>query len=149
MSDSSLERALVDTNIVIYAHDPTDLVKHEMAQQLLETLSDAGCLTYSAQVFNEFCSNMIRSSLQEHGVLLVNPDDPEFAEHIDNFRDAYEWMREQMAQRISGYAGSVGDSFGGVGPLAFKCLFWVSLSATRLSALISFPAMPSVAVLLM
>jgi predicted nucleic acid-binding protein len=60
MRQAEMERALVDTNIVIYAHDPTDSAKHETARQLLQNLSDAGRLTYSAQVFNEFCSRMMR-----------------------------------------------------------------------------------------
>jgi predicted nucleic acid-binding protein len=53
-------RSLTDTNIVIYAYDPTDLHKHQVAGNLLTRLSDAGLLVFSAQVFNEFCSVMMR-----------------------------------------------------------------------------------------
>lgn len=61
-----MERALVDTNIVIYAYDPTDPVKHETARSLLEELSNAGRLVYSAQVFNEFCYNVMRPNRAPH-----------------------------------------------------------------------------------
>ncbi len=54
--------ALVDTNVVIYAHDPSDQVKHPAARQLLRRLSDEGRLSYSAQVLNEFCSRMMRAN---------------------------------------------------------------------------------------
>jgi predicted nucleic acid-binding protein len=53
-------RSLVDTNIVVYAYDPTDASKHQVAADLLAGLSNAGLLVYSAQVFNEFCSVMMR-----------------------------------------------------------------------------------------
>jgi len=47
----------------------------------------------------------IWNALQEQGWLLVDPNHSEFADHRDDFPDAYEWMRVQMAQRIPGYAG--------------------------------------------
>ncbi len=53
-------RGLVDTNIVIYAYDRDDPAKHAVALELLERLSDRGGLVFSAQVFNEFCSVMMR-----------------------------------------------------------------------------------------
>src|SRR2546421_1566303 len=53
-------RSLVDTNVVVYAYDPSDAVKHQVAIDLLRDLSNAGLLIYSAQVFNEFCSVMMR-----------------------------------------------------------------------------------------
>jgi predicted nucleic acid-binding protein len=53
-------RVLVDTNVVVYAHDPTDPSRHDTARRLLQELSDAGRLTYSAQVLNEFCSRSMR-----------------------------------------------------------------------------------------
>jgi len=52
--------ALTDTNIVVYAYDPEDAPRHQRAIELLESLSDAGCLVLSAQVLNEFCSVMMR-----------------------------------------------------------------------------------------
>src|SRR5947208_12923937 len=53
-------RSLVDTNVVVYAYDPADTAKHQAAIGLLRDLSNAGLLIYSAQVFNEFCSVMMR-----------------------------------------------------------------------------------------
>jgi len=55
-------RALVDTNIVVYAYDLDDPSKHDVAQNLLEQLSSQGRLVFSTQVFNEFCSVMMRPS---------------------------------------------------------------------------------------
>src|SRR5947209_8577818 len=47
-------RALVDTNVVVYAYDPADPAKHQRAQALLSELSDTDRLVYS-----EFCSVMM------------------------------------------------------------------------------------------
>jgi predicted nucleic acid-binding protein len=61
MTDStSSPRALVDTNDVVYADDLDEPRKHEIARELLKRLSDEGRLVFSAQVFNEFCSVMMR-----------------------------------------------------------------------------------------
>ncbi len=56
---TSSGRALVDTNVVVYAYDPADASKHQCAQELLRGLSDSGHLVLSAQVFNEFSSVMM------------------------------------------------------------------------------------------
>ena len=45
------------------------------------------------------------NGLLEQHTLYVNPTHPRFLADIDNFRDAYEWMREQMKERIPGYQG--------------------------------------------
>jgi predicted nucleic acid-binding protein len=52
-------RALVDTNVVVYAYDLDDPIKHTIAHELIEHLSNQGRLVFSAQVFNEFCSAMM------------------------------------------------------------------------------------------
>jgi predicted nucleic acid-binding protein len=52
-------RALVDTNVVVYAYDLDDPRKHTVAQELIEHLSNHGRLVLSSQVFNEFCSVMM------------------------------------------------------------------------------------------
>ncbi len=52
-------RALVDTNVVVYAYDLDDPRKHSIARQLMETLSNQQGLVLSAQVLNEFCSVMM------------------------------------------------------------------------------------------
>lgn len=51
-----LSKALVDTNILIYALDPRDPAKKSRAESLIRTLSDANCLVISTQILNEFCS---------------------------------------------------------------------------------------------
>ena len=61
MTDStSSPRALVDTNVVVYAYDLDEPRKHDIARELLKRLSDEGRLVFSAQVFNESCSAMMR-----------------------------------------------------------------------------------------
>jgi predicted nucleic acid-binding protein len=52
-------RALVDTNIVVYAYDLDDPRKHSIARELLEQLSNQRRLVLSTQVLNEFCSVMM------------------------------------------------------------------------------------------
>src|SRR5256885_1503917 len=51
---------LADTNIVVYAYDPTDQDEHQLAKQLLRTLSEADRLVLTSQVLNEFCAVMMR-----------------------------------------------------------------------------------------
>src|SRR4051794_32001906 len=53
-------RSMVDTNIVVYSYDRREPVKQAIATELLERLSGQGLLVLSAQVFNEFCSVMMR-----------------------------------------------------------------------------------------
>ena len=55
----SSPRALVDTNVVVYAYDLDDPRKHDLARELLKRLSDEGRLVFSTQVFNEFGSVMM------------------------------------------------------------------------------------------
>jgi predicted nucleic acid-binding protein len=55
-------RSLVDTNIVVYAYELDDPVKHPVAWELIARLSSQGRLVLSSQVFNEFCSVMMRPS---------------------------------------------------------------------------------------
>ena len=57
-------RVLVDTNIVVYGYDLDDPIKHQVAQEILEQLSDEGRLVFTAQVFNEFCAVMMRPRRQ-------------------------------------------------------------------------------------
>jgi predicted nucleic acid-binding protein len=60
MTASTDQRALVDTNVVVYAYDPTDPTKHARARALLAELSNSGLLVFSAEVLNEFCAVMLR-----------------------------------------------------------------------------------------
>ncbi len=53
-------RALVDTNVVVYAYDLDDPRKHTIARELIEHLSNQGRLVFSTQVFNEFCWALMR-----------------------------------------------------------------------------------------
>jgi predicted nucleic acid-binding protein len=64
-------RALVDTNVVVYAHDPGDPAKHQRAKELLAQLSSASLLVFSTQVLNEFCAVMMRP----HRASPLSPDE--------------------------------------------------------------------------
>lgn len=52
--------ALVDTNILVYAHDPKELSKHPRAVELIEELSGRRELVLTAQILNEFAWVLLR-----------------------------------------------------------------------------------------
>lgn len=51
---------VIDTNILIYAYDPTDPVKQTRAQALIVERINDGSFVVSAQVVNEFYSSVTR-----------------------------------------------------------------------------------------
>ncbi|MCA1596706.1 MAG: PIN domain-containing protein [Chloroflexi bacterium] len=60
MSANNRHLVLADTNILVYAHDPTDVGKHQIARQLLLDLSRRRRLAFTAQIINEFCSRTMQ-----------------------------------------------------------------------------------------
>lgn len=52
--DGPSKSAFVDTNVLIYAFDRSELTKHPLADALVEGLLVSGRLVLSAQVLNEF-----------------------------------------------------------------------------------------------
>lgn len=54
------EKYFVDTNILIYAHDRSQGIKHERARQLIEHLWESGKGVLSTQVLQELCLNLRR-----------------------------------------------------------------------------------------
>ena len=54
------EKCFVDTNILIYAHDRSQGIKHERARQLIERLWNSGQGVLSTQVLQELCLNLRR-----------------------------------------------------------------------------------------
>jgi len=52
------DKYFVDTNILIYAHDRSAGVKHELARQLMEQLWQSGQGVLSTQVLQELCINL-------------------------------------------------------------------------------------------
>jgi predicted nucleic acid-binding protein len=52
----------VDTNILIYAHDPRAGQKHERARQLIERLWSTGEGVLSTQILQELCVNLRRKA---------------------------------------------------------------------------------------
>jgi predicted nucleic acid-binding protein len=54
MNAENPRREAVDTNILIYAHDPAEPVKQPIAIELIEDLIARGVFSMSVQVLNEF-----------------------------------------------------------------------------------------------
>lgn len=54
------EKYFVDTNILLYAHDRSQGIKHERARQLIERLWASGQGVLSTQVLQELCLNLRR-----------------------------------------------------------------------------------------
>jgi len=54
------DRYFVDTNILIYAHDPAMGLKHRRASKLIQDLWHSGQGVLSTQVLQEFCFNVRR-----------------------------------------------------------------------------------------
>jgi predicted nucleic acid-binding protein len=56
------DKAFVDTNILVYAHDHSAGVKHERARALIEGLWTSGDGVLSTQVLQELCVNLRRKT---------------------------------------------------------------------------------------
>ncbi|HXH95266.1 MAG TPA: PIN domain-containing protein [Thermoanaerobaculia bacterium] len=55
-----MDEVLIDTNILIYAHQPSETVKYDRALRAIETLTTSGLGRLSAQVLGEFMAATIR-----------------------------------------------------------------------------------------
>jgi len=55
-------KCFVDTNILVYAHDITQGVKHERARELINSLWESGNGVLSAQVLQELCLTVRRKT---------------------------------------------------------------------------------------
>jgi predicted nucleic acid-binding protein len=56
------DKAFVDTNILLYAHDRSTGAKHERARTLIENLWNSGGGVLSTQVLQELCENLRRKT---------------------------------------------------------------------------------------
>jgi predicted nucleic acid-binding protein len=56
------DRCIVDTDILVYAHDRSAGVKHNWARQLVEDLWNSGLGVLSTQVLQELCVNVRRKA---------------------------------------------------------------------------------------
>ena len=56
------DRCFVDTNILVYAYDRSNGVKHQRAQILIEALWNSGKGVLSTQVLQELCINLRRKA---------------------------------------------------------------------------------------
>ena len=54
------DKAFLDTNILVYAHEPATGIKHERARAIIEKLWDTGGGVLSTQVLQELCVNLRR-----------------------------------------------------------------------------------------
>jgi predicted nucleic acid-binding protein len=55
-----MDEVLIDTNILVYAHQPSETVKHERALRTIETLMASRLGRLSAQILGEFLSATTR-----------------------------------------------------------------------------------------
>ncbi len=78
----SVKLEFIDTNILIYAFDPSDPQKHKLAKQLLERLwlEQTGCL--SIQVMQEFFVNATRKIAQPLSILVASQILKDYSEWI-------------------------------------------------------------------
>jgi len=58
------DKAFVDTNILVYAHDRVSGIKKERASALIENLWSTGGGVISTQVLQELCINLRRKSIK-------------------------------------------------------------------------------------
>ncbi len=56
------DKVFLDTNILVYAHEPGTGIKHERASALIEELWDSGGGVLSTQVLQELCVNLRRKT---------------------------------------------------------------------------------------
>ena len=54
------DKFFVDTNILLYAHDPSAGLKHDRARRVIERLWDTGEGVLSTQILQELCVNLRR-----------------------------------------------------------------------------------------
>jgi predicted nucleic acid-binding protein len=55
-----MDQVLIDTNILVYAHQPSETTKYDRATQLVETLAENGSGRLSAQILGEFVNATTR-----------------------------------------------------------------------------------------
>jgi predicted nucleic acid-binding protein len=58
------DKAFVDTNILVYAHDLVSGIKNELARELIEKLWSTGGGVLSTQVLQELCVNLRRKAVK-------------------------------------------------------------------------------------
>ncbi len=61
------DKYFVDTNILIYAHDPSMGLKHRRGLDIIEGLWRSGRGVLSTQVLQEFCVNLRRKAAHPRG----------------------------------------------------------------------------------
>lgn len=90
----SADSCFVDTNVLLYASDPSQGRKHDVAKMLVEDLWNSRTGVISTQVLQEFCFNLRRK--------LGNPIS--IADTAKRVRDYLTW---QMVTNVAEYTISV------------------------------------------
>lgn len=60
IGSTAIDRAIVDTNVFVYAADPTDVKKRTQATEVIQALTQANQLVITAQILNEIYSVLTR-----------------------------------------------------------------------------------------
>jgi predicted nucleic acid-binding protein len=55
-----MDQVLIDTNILVYAHQPSETTKYDRATRVVETLAESGAGRLSAQILGEFLNATTR-----------------------------------------------------------------------------------------
>ena len=55
-----MDQVLIDTNILVYAHQPSETTKHDKATKVIEALAESGAGRLSSQILGEFLNATTR-----------------------------------------------------------------------------------------
>src|SRR5690349_5429748 len=97
-------RIFVDTNVLIYARDPSAFAKYEIARQWLDRLIPSDRMIVNLQILNELTNWMLRKQkassaivldaitvLREFGETPLSPEDTDLAWDVRE-RLGYQWF---------------------------------------------------------
>ena len=73
----------LDSNILVYAVDPRDARKHDLAAQIVDTAIDSACARISAQVLFEFSNICLKKLQMPSDAVLKLLDSLSYIETVD------------------------------------------------------------------
>ena len=77
----------LDSNILVYAVDPRDARKHDLAAQIVDTAIDSACARISAQVLFEFSNICLKKLQMQPDAVLKLLDSLSYIETVDQTPD--------------------------------------------------------------
>lgn len=77
----------LDSNILVYAVDPRDARKHDLAAQIVDTAIDSACARISAQVLFEFSNICLKKLQMPPDAVLKLLDSLSYIETVDQTPD--------------------------------------------------------------